>query len=71
MILQGLRIIDQELWNLAAKNSLKLLHKYNGRELAMLLDLYDREILDDEGEPHAIRKTDGQLFERITGILPI
>jgi len=66
-----LRIIDQELWNLAAKNTMKLLHKYNGRELAILLDIYDREILDDEGEPHSLRKTDGVLFERITGILPI
>jgi hypothetical protein len=66
-----LRIIDQELWNLAGKNSLKLLHKYNGRELAMLLDLYDKEILDDEGEPHNIRKTEDQFFERITCILPI
>lgn len=50
---------------------MKLLHKYNGRELAILLDIYDREILDDEGEPHSLRKTDGVLFERITGILPI
>lgn len=35
------------------------------------MDLYDRDILDDEGEPHALKKTDDQFFERITGIIPI
>jgi hypothetical protein len=48
-----------------------MLHKYKGRELAILLDLYDRDILDDEGEAHNIRKADDSFFERITGILPI
>ena len=35
------------------------------------MDLFDRDILDDEGEPHVLRKTDDSYFERITGIIPI
>lgn len=71
MILQGLRIVDQELWNLGAKHSLRLLHKFKGRDMAMLLDLYDSDILDEEGEPHPLRKADSVFFERIVGILPV
>eukprot|EP00347_Sterkiella_histriomuscorum_P012657 403367729 len=71
LLLQNLRIIDQDIWNLAATNSLKLLHKYSGSQLAQLLDLFDKDILDDEGEPHALRKTDDTYFERIVGIIPI
>ena len=37
----------------------------------MLLDLYDRDILDSEGEPHLLRKTEKDFFERIVGILPM
>ena len=39
--------------------------------MAQLLDLYDCDILDEEGEPHNIRKADEVFFERIVGILPI
>lgn len=39
--------------------------------MAMLLDLYDRDVLDDQGEPHLIRKADDEFFERVVGILPI
>ncbi len=39
--------------------------------MAQLLDLYDKDILDEEGEPHLLRKTDTDFFERIVGILPI
>lgn len=39
--------------------------------MATLLDFYDRDVLDDDGEPHPLRKTDEEFFERITGILPI
>jgi hypothetical protein len=31
------------------KNILRLLHKYKGRDLALFMDLFDKEILDDEG----------------------
>lgn len=33
--------------------------------------MFDRDILDDEGEPHVLKKTDETYFERITGIIPI
>ena len=39
--------------------------------MAQLLDIYDMDILDDEGEPHLLRKTDDDFFERIVGIIPI
>jgi len=39
--------------------------------MAQLLDLYDKDILVEEGEPHLLRKTDTDFFERIVGILPI
>jgi hypothetical protein len=39
--------------------------------MAMMLDLFDRDILDDEGEPHNLRKTDDSFFERIAGLFPI
>lgn len=48
-----------------------MLHKYKGRDLAVFLDLYDREILDEDGEPYNVRKADDSFFERLTGILPI
>ena len=39
--------------------------------MAMLLDLYDRDILDQDGEPHLMQKTDSEFFERVAGILPM
>lgn len=39
--------------------------------MAILLDFYDRDILDDDGEPHNIKKTGDEFFERIAGILPL
>jgi hypothetical protein len=56
---------------LASKHALRLLHKYKDRDMAMLLDLYDKDILDQEGEPHLIQKADTEFFERVAGILPM
>ena len=42
----------------ASKQVLRLLHKYKGRDMAMLLDFYDRDILDDNGEPRNLKKTE-------------
>lgn len=50
---------------------MRLLHKYKGKDMAVLLDLYDKEILDEEGEPYSFKKADHVFFERIVGILPI
>lgn len=54
------------------KNILRLLHKYKGRDLALFMDLFDKEILDDEGEPFLyMQKAPLEFFERITGLLPM
>ena len=37
----------------------------------MLLDLYDQDILDEDGEPHLLRKAEADFFERVVGILPM
>jgi len=71
MILQELRIVDGEVWQLAAKHALRLLHKYKDRDMAVILDLYDRDILDQDGEPHLMQKADSEFFERVAGILPM
>jgi hypothetical protein len=39
--------------------------------MALFLDLFDKEILDDEGEAHNIRKANDEFFERVVGILPM
>ena len=39
--------------------------------MAMLLDLYDKDVLDNESEPYLLRKTENDFFERIVGILPM
>ena len=39
--------------------------------MATFLDLYDKDILDDEGEPHNIKKAHDDFFERVVGILPM
>lgn len=71
LLLDRLSILDQELWNKAATHTLRLLHRYKGRDMAMFLDLFDKDILDDEGEPHNLRKANEEFFERIVGLLPM
>lgn len=39
--------------------------------MSLLLDIYDADVLDDEGEPMAVKKCDDDLFERVTGIIPM
>ena len=51
IVLDNLRVIDSEAWQLTSEHILRLLHKYKGRDMAQLLHLFDKEILDDEGEP--------------------
>lgn len=71
LLLQALRITDSEAWQMASRQALRLLHKYKGRDMAMLLDLFDADVLDDDGEPHLIKKADDEFFERVVGILPM
>ena len=40
--------------------------------MAKIIDLYDKDILDDDGEALPVRKTvDETFYERITGIIPV
>ena len=71
IVMDRLNWLDKDLWSQAAHHSLRLLHKYTARDLAMLLDLYDKDILDEEGEPVGMRKTSDVFFERIVALLPI
>lgn len=57
---------------MTADNVLRILHKYRGRDMAYFLDLFDREFLDDEGEPYILfKRTDDVFFERIVALLPM
>jgi hypothetical protein len=48
-----------------------MLHKYRGIDLVRLLDIFDTDLKNEEGETLGITKADDVFFERITGILPI
>lgn len=40
--------------------------------MAQFLDIFDRDVLDDEGEAIGVKKTeDDTFFERIVGLLPM
>jgi len=40
--------------------------------MAVFLDLFDRDFLDDEGEPYIfMEKAQSEFFERITAFLPL
>jgi hypothetical protein len=56
MVLDRLQILDSILWNKTSAHILRLLHKYKGRDLALFLDLFDKEILTDEGDSFNIKK---------------
>jgi hypothetical protein len=48
-----------------------MLHRFKSRDMAQFLDIFDRDVLDDEGEPLGIKKSDDIFFERVVGILPM
>ena len=39
--------------------------------MAQLLDLYDLDVLDDDGEPQPVIKANDEFFERVVGLLPM
>ena len=48
------------------------MHKFKGRDMAVFLDLFDKDFLDDDGEPYIfIRKAQDEFFERIVSLLPM
>jgi len=71
MFLQRLNLSDEGLWQLASRHTLRLLHKYNGREMAHLLINFDRELTDEMGESIIVKKANDEFFERIVSILPL
>jgi len=48
-----------------------MLHKYKAKDMAQFLDVFDRDVEDDEGEALGVMKTDHIFFEKIVGILPM
>lgn len=52
-------------------HTLRQLHKFKARDMAQFLDLFDRDVLDEMGEPVMINKCDEVFFERIVGLLPM
>jgi hypothetical protein len=72
LVLDGLQILDQQAWNLCQKHVLRLLHRYRGRDMALLLDLFEKDVLDGEGMPYMhMKKAPEEFFERITALLPM
>jgi len=67
-----LQIIDQEAWQMTSVNVLRLLHKYKGRDMTLFLDLFQKEVLDEDNQPFMyMKKCEPEFFERITAILPM
>jgi hypothetical protein len=48
-----------------------MLHRYKARDMAQFLDIFERDVLDDEGESLGIKKSEDLFFEKIVGILPM
>lgn len=72
VILDRLVVLEQRLWLSCSTNLLRMLHKYEGNTLAQMLDLFDRDFLNDEGEPYVyMEKAKPEFFERIVAILPL
>ena len=72
MVLDRLVVLDQALWQLSSTHLLRLLHKYKGRDMALMLDLFDKDFLNSEGEPYVyLEKAKPEFFERIVSILPV
>lgn len=67
-----LRITNSKMWQTNSLHVLRMLHKYGARDMAQFLDIFDRDVLDDEGEAIGIKKTEDEVFfERIVGLLPM
>jgi len=73
LILERLRVSDAELWQSCSVHALRLLHRFKARDFAHFLDVFDRDVLDDEGEPVllSMHKADDVFFERVVGLLPM
>jgi hypothetical protein len=63
MLLDRLKVPDQEAWQLAAHHTIRLLHKFKGRNFALLLHLFGKEDFYLRAQP--------EFFERLVAILPV
>ena len=73
LIFERLRVTDAEIWQSCSVHALRLLHRFKARDFAHFLDVYDRDVLNDEGEPMllSMHKTNDVFFERVIGLLPM
>ena len=71
LILERLRITDSEFWKLNSLHVIRLLHTFKARDMAQFLDLFDRDVMDFDGESVGVVKAEDIFFERIVGILPM
>jgi hypothetical protein len=59
------------MWQMNSVHTLRMLHRYKAKDMAQFLDVFDRDVEDDEGEAMGVIKTDHLFFEKIVGILPM
>jgi len=60
------------MWRKCEHNILRMLHKYKANDIAMFIDLFDRDYLDSEGEAYMnFTRASSVFFERIVAILPM
>ena len=63
MLLDRFEVKEQDHWDRAARCVIKLLHKFNGKDLSIFLYTFNKE--------DTITRAPPELFERIVAILPI
>ena len=66
-----MKVTDQEFWADNSQHVLRMLHKYKARDFAQFLDIFHSEVLDEQGEPIMLYKTDDLFFEKLAGLLPM
>lgn len=71
LIADRLNLTDKDHWQQLAHNVLRMLHKLTPRDLAFCLHVFDKDMVDREGEPISFKKCPDEFFERIVAILPI
>ena len=70
-LLSKFQIYDVRMWSLVGSNIMRMLHKYNGSQLAFIMDLFDKEFINELGEEVDFKKANDEFFERIVALLPV
>ena len=71
LVLDRMKVTDASFWQLNAHHTIRLLHKYKARDFAQFMDVFDRDVEDQEGEALGVKKADDVFFERVVGLLPM